>query len=224
MASKPVQPPSRSSTRPHLRTAPSPVGYVRPTVTFLLLLLVLSGVAYPGIIAGVAQLLTPNSAGGSILHAANGTAYGSGLLGQNITDPGLFWPRPAYTDYLPYNGSGNEVPPGPTDPALVNETLYYIHLYGLDNYSVPLSLVSLSASGLDPVLTPNGALIQVNRVSQVDHIPLETLRALVNGHIVSPLVGYFGPAYVNVLSLDVDLLKVMGKGPAVADSPSVGPT
>lgn len=184
---------------------------VRPTVILLVLLTLTGGAALPGLVTGFAQTVTPGSANGSILTHPNGTAYGSSLLGQNITDPALFWPRPSLIDYQAFTGAGGEVPYGPTDPALVNWTLYYIAVEGLGNGSVPLSAVSLSASGLDPDISPAAALVQIPRVSAHSNLTESFLLSFVNSHVEGPFGGFLGPQYVNVLKLDLDLLTLEGR-------------
>jgi potassium-transporting ATPase KdpC subunit len=184
---------------------------VRPTLILLVLLALTGGAALPGLVTGFAQTVTPGSANGSILTHPNGTAYGSSLLGQNITDPALFWPRPSLTDYQAFTGAGGEVPYGPTDPALVNWTLYYIARDGLTNATVPLDAVSLSASGLDPDISPAAALIQIPRVSAHSNLTESFLLSFVNSHVEGPLGGFLGPQFVNVLELDVDLLSLEGR-------------
>jgi len=185
---------------------PSLAAALRPAFTIFVMLVVLSGIAYPDVVTEVAQILAPATANGSLLPAANGTWVGSSLLGQNITNLSLFWLRPSMIDYLPFEGAGGEVPYGPTDPHLLNITAYYIALYGLENVSVPLGLVSPSASGLDPDLTPAAALVQVPRVAFHAGVSEEWLTAFVTAHIDQAGGGLLGPEYVNVVPLDIDLL------------------
>ncbi len=204
-----------------------PPSAVRASLSFLLVLALVAGLAYPTAITLVAEKLAPATAAGSLLHYPNGTAYGSSDLGQNITNPALFWPRPSEIDYQAFEGNGtgagNEVPPGPTDPALLNETAYYVRyycnetignvsLYCLENATVPIDLVTPSASGLDPDITPAAALVQIPRVAYYGHLSEEELRGLVNAHIVEPYLGFIGTEYVNVLSLDQALLAYLPAG------------
>jgi K+-transporting ATPase ATPase C chain len=132
----------------------------------------------------------------------------SGLIGQNITNESLFWLRPSLTDYNTTRSSG-EAPYGPTDPNLVNLTRYYIGLYGLNNTSVPLDLVGNSQSGFDPDLTPEAALVQIPRVSAHTNLSVEYLTGFVQDHITQPELGFIGPQYVDVITLDTDLLTVL---------------
>jgi len=185
---------------------------VRATLVLLVLVVLVSGGAYPEALSEVAHALEPSTAGGSLLTYPNGTAYGSSRLGQNITNPALFWLRPSLIDDQAFSGAGSEIPLGPTDPALRNETLGYIALYGLTNTSVPIDLVSPSASGLDPDITPAAALVQVPRVSHYSGLNESFLTAFVNARIQGPTFGVLGPQFVNVVELDVALLSYLPPG------------
>ncbi|MCI4326834.1 MAG: potassium-transporting ATPase subunit C [Thermoplasmata archaeon] len=167
----------------------------RPVVTLLVLSVILLGVAYPYVFSEVAEYVAPSTATGANI-----------TLGQNITNPALFWMRPSLIDYQPFSGAGSEAPYGPTDPALYNETLRYIQQYGLTNVSVPLNLVSPSESGLDPDITPEAALVQIPRVAHFSNLTQGALLQLVNASIVQPVAGFIGPAYIDVISLDRTLL------------------
>ena len=210
------------------RRRPSRLAGLRAALTMLVFIVIVSGIAYPGAITLVAQTLVPASANGSLVDYPNGTAYGSGLLGENITNPGLFWLRPSLIDDQAFNasggsnGPGNEVPYGPTDPALVNATRGYVNDYfntsgnltaaELANLSVPSGLVTPSASGLDPDLTPAAVLVQIPRVSFYSGLNQSFLLGFVLSHVHAPWLGYFGPRYVNVVALDVDLLPMLPAG------------
>jgi potassium-transporting ATPase KdpC subunit len=211
----PPEPPGR---------APSPL---RASLAFLLLLALVTGFVVPQAVVAFAHDVAPGSAGGSLLRFPNGTAYGSSDLGENFTNPALFWPRPSMIDYQAFvgngTGAGNEVPPGPTDPALLNETAYYVAYYCtetranltvhcLENASVPIDLLTPSTSGLDPDITPAAALVQIPRIAFYTGLPQEFLRVLVNEQTISPYAGVFGPAYVNVLTLDQALLRSLPAG------------
>ena len=182
----------------------------RSLIGFLAITVVLTGVAYPAAVTGFAQALVPGTADGSLLHAANGTVIGSELIGQNITNASLFWLRPSFQDFSATLGSG-ESPYGPSDPQLVNLTQYYIGQYSLNNTTVPLVLVSPSESGLDPDLTPEAVLVQIPRVAFHSHLSPTFLLELVERHIQSPILGFLGPSYVNVIQLDIDLIAAEGR-------------
>jgi K+-transporting ATPase ATPase C chain len=206
---------------------PTRLGALRASGTFLILLVVVAGGLYPGALSLVAHTLVPGSAGGSLLTYPNGTAYGSRWVGENVTNPALFWPRASEIDYQTFvgngTGPGNEFPPGPTDPALLNETAYYVQyychwtsgnatVYCLQNRTVPIDLVAPSASGVDPDITPAAALVQIPRIAHYTSLSEEFLRTLVNGHIVGPILGFIGAEFVNVLDLDMALIGSLPPG------------
>jgi len=202
-------------------SAPSPpapphsaLTHLRATVIFLVLAVLVSGVAYPVVVTGIADVLNPSGAGGSLLRDPNGTVLGSSLVAQNTSTPYLFWSRPSLTDYNTTLGASS--PPGPSDPALgqlLNETISYMRQYGnfTVNASLPFWLVSPSASDIDPDLTPEAVLVQVPRVSAHTNLSVERLTDLVNAHITNPVLPFVGVAYVNVLELDIALLPLIGK-------------
>jgi K+-transporting ATPase ATPase C chain len=198
----PMRPPPRALAAEGSLIWPS----ARTVSIFLVLMILVSGVLYPGAIRVAAELIEPNSSDGSTIS-----------LGQNITDPALFWLRPSIIDYAAFSGAGSEVPPGPTDPTLVNQTEAYIEEYGLANVTVPLNLVTPSESGLDPDIYPSAALIQIPRVAYFSNLSEANLTALVDRFIVQPDVGIFGPQYVDVIQLDQALLGIEGR--SVASTP-----
>jgi len=201
---------------------------LRASLTLLACLVVVAGLAYPGAITVFAQLANPAGANGSLVFYPNGTAYGSSLIGENITNPSLFWLRPSLIDDQTFNATGgsnapgDEVPYGPTDPNLRNSTQYYVDAYfnatgnmtaaELANLSVPVDLVTPSASGLDPDLTPAAVLVQIPRVAYYSGLHQSFLVSFVLAHVQGPLLGAFGPRYVNVVALDVALLPMLPAG------------
>ncbi|HXW66496.1 MAG TPA: potassium-transporting ATPase subunit C [Thermoplasmata archaeon] len=194
--------------------AHSGAGHVRATVVLILLTLFVSGFAYPLVITGIAQVIDPGAANGSLIRDPNGTIVGSQLIAQNTSAPYLFWERPSATDYNTTLGS--VTPPGPTDPALaalLNETLAYMREYGnfTVNASLPFWFVSWSGSSVDPDLTPEAVLVQVPRVAAASNLTVEFLTGFVNEHITEPPIPYIGVAYVDVLALDVALLPLEGR-------------
>lgn len=189
--------------------APAParpwVGHLRASLVLLALSVLVLGLAYPGAVTAFAQGVNPATANGSLVHV-NGTAVGSSLIAQNLSAPWLFWERPSPEDYNSFLGPPTLL--GYSDPALLNETLSYMREYGpfTVNASVPEILLSVSGSGLDPDLTPAAALVQIPRIAAASNLSEAALQALVNAHIQPPLLGFIGPAYVDVLQLDLDLL------------------
>ncbi len=203
-AAVPPTPPLAHSLRQH----------VRVTVVLFAITVLVVGFAYPLVTTGIAQLIDPAAANGSLLYYPNGTLAGSSLVAQNTNAPYLFWERPSLTDYN-FTG-GAPTPPGPTQPglyALLNETLEYMKEYGnfTVNATLPFWWVAPSASSIDPDLVPEAVLVQIPRVSAHTNLSIPTLQAFVNAHIVNPPVPYVGVPYVDVLQLDLALLPMIGK-------------
>lgn len=202
-------PDEAATERPAVPPSRHPVlGHVRASIVLLILTIFLLGLAYPGVITVFAQEVTPITANGSLL-TYNGSVVGSSLIAQNLSAPWLFWERPSPVDYNSFNGSPTLL--GYSDPALVNETRSYMAEYGpyAVNASVPEILVTVSGSGLDPDLTPEAVLVQIPRIANATGLSNATLLALVNSQIVPPLLKYIGPAYVDVLKLDLALEKIL---------------
>jgi K+-transporting ATPase ATPase C chain len=182
---------------------------LRRAVTALLALTLLTGVVYPLAVTGIAQAAMPGKANGSLL-VVDGKPVGSQLLGQPFSDPKYIWSRPSATSPGPYDGtasSGSNL--GPTNPALTEAVLARVAaLHAADpgnTLPIPSDLVTASASGLDPHISPAAALYQVPRVARVRHLAEEQVRALVVRYTDSPLLGIFGEPVVNVLELDLAL-------------------
>jgi potassium-transporting ATPase KdpC subunit len=189
-------------------------GHARAAFALLAMTLFVSAFAYPLFVTGVAQLIDPSAANGSLVDYPNGTVAGSTLVAQNTDTPYLFWERPSLTDYNTTLGA--DTPPGPSDPALgalLNETIAYMQKYGTYtvNASLPFWLVAPSASDIDPDLTPEAVLVQVIRVSDNTNLSVAWLTGFVNDHIVNPPVPDLGVPYVDVLQLDLDLLPYTGR-------------
>lgn len=185
--------------------------HLRATLVLIVLSILVTGFAYPVVVTEIAQVINPYGANGSLLYFPNGTVAGSALVAQNTDAPYLFWERPSLTDYN--TTLGTDTPPGPSDPALVNETLAYMAQYGYYtvNATVPFWLVSASGSSVDPDLTPEAVLVQIPRVSMNTNLSEVNLTALVNAHIVNPVAPFVGVAYVDVLELDLALLPMIGR-------------
>ncbi len=182
---------------------------LRPALVLFFVLTLLTGVAYPLAVTGAARLLFPDQAAGSLL-LRDGKAVGSSLIGQNFTDPGHFWGRPSATGPMSYNasasGGSNQ---GPLNPALVEAVKGRIDaLRAADPGNagpVPVDLVTASASGLDPHISPAAASFQAARVARVRHLPLEKVRQLVAQETEMPWLGLLGEARVHVLRLNLAL-------------------
>ena len=210
-------PPVPTAPGPGRLASTSPLGHLRAGAFAVVIVLFLGTVVLPLLVTGFAQVVTPASANGSLVHGPNGTVVGSILVGQNLSVPYLFWPRISSTDYEMVLGS--PTPPGPADPALVAELTYYLQLYR--NYTVNGTNGSLpgalsqwiltdSGSGVDPDLSPEDALVQIPRVALATHLSQAELMLLVNQHIQGAPFGLPGPRFVNVLQLDIALEETPG--------------
>jgi len=182
---------------------------IRPALVLFALLGALTGLVYPLAVTGAAQALFPSQAAGSLV-MRNGAAVGSSLIGQNFSDPKHFWGRPSATAPQPYNASasgGSNL--GPLNPALAEAVKARVEaLRAADPgnaAAVPVDLVTASASGLDPDISPAAALYQAARVARVRGLPLEQVNALVARHTQAPLWGLLGEPRVNVLALNLAL-------------------
>ncbi len=183
---------------------------LRPALTVFVLLSALTGIVYPLAVTGVAHAVFPAQAAGSLV-MRDGQAIGSTLIGQNFTDPKHFWGRPSATSPMPYNaaasGGSNQ---GPLNPALADAVKARIDaLRAADpghTAIVPADLVTASASGLDPHISPEAARWQVARIARVRGLPPEALARLIERHTESAsLFGVLGEPRVNVLALNLAL-------------------
>lgn len=182
---------------------------IRPAITLFLLLSVLTGLAYPAAVTGLARLFFPEQAAGSLIHRGD-EVVGSALIGQAFSGPRYFWSRPSATSPMPNNASassGSNL--GPTNPALLDAVKARIATvraaHPEETGPVPVELATASASGLDPDISPAAAYYQVERVAHARGLPVATLRALVAKHTEGPQWGLFGQARVNVLKLNLEL-------------------
>ena len=182
---------------------------LRPALVLFFILTLLTGVAYPLLVTGAAQLLFPDQAGGSLI-LRDGNPVGSSLIGQNFTDPGHFWGRPSATGPMPYNASASSGSnQGPLNPALVDAVKGRIDALRAPDPGnagpVPVDLVTASASGLDPHISPAAARYQAARVARVRGLPLEKVQQLVTQETETPLFGLLGEPRVHVLRLNLAL-------------------
>jgi len=182
---------------------------LRPALVLFTVLTLVTGLAYPMLVTGAAQSLFPAQAGGSLV-LREGKPVGSALIGQNFSDPGHFWGRPSATSPMPYNAAASSgANQGPLNPALVDAVKGRIEaLRAADTGNtapVPVDLVTASASGLDPHISPAAALYQAARVAKVRGLPLEKVQALVEQHTETPWPAFLGEAQVNVLRLNLAL-------------------
>jgi potassium-transporting ATPase KdpC subunit len=181
---------------------------LRQSLLVFLALTVLTGVVYPLLMTGFAQLLFPYQADGSLIER-NGQVVGSKLIGQQFDDPGYFWVRPSATS-PPFNAAASTGSNfGPTNPAQLEATRTRVEniraTHPNQSERIPIDLVTASGSGLDPHISPAAAEYQVARVSQARGLELEKVRGLVSVHTEGRQLGVLGEPRVNVLSLNLAL-------------------
>ena len=179
---------------------------IRPALSLFVLLSVLTGVLYPLVVTGIAQVLFPAQANGSLL-VQDGRPIGSRLIGQSFTDPRYFWGRPSATAGHPYNAlasGGSNL--GPLNPALIEAVQARIAALKVADPAnprpIPADLVLASASGLDPHISPAAAVYQVERVARRRGLDAGRVAALVQAHTESRWLGLLGQPRVNVLELN----------------------
>ncbi len=197
---------------------------IRPAILMIVLMTVLTGLAYPLAMTGIAGFIFPHQANGSLIEK-DGKVIGSALIGQNFTGPTYFHGRPSATTdtdpadatktvpapYNAQNSGGSNA--GPTAKSLIDRVKEDTDKLAAENSGtpVPVDLVTTSASGLDPDITPAAALFQVPRVASARKLPEDRVRALVNENTTGRLLGIIGEAHVNVLGLNM-ALDAVGKG------------
>jgi K+-transporting ATPase ATPase C chain len=192
---------------------------LRPAVTLLALLTVLTGLIYPLAVTGIAQVLFPRQANGSLVTAADGRVVGSSLIGQVFSQDRYFQGRPSATvatdpndpsktvaaPYNAANSGGSNL--APTSKALIERVKGSVAALAAQNPDarVPTDLVTTSGSGLDPHISPEAAYFQVPRVAKARNMPEDRLRQLVGEHIEGRTLGFLGEPRVNVLALNMAL-------------------
>src|SRR4249920_1144527 len=182
---------------------------LRPAIVMTLLLCVITGFIYPGVVTGLAQVLFSRQANGSLV-TVNGKVVGSALIGQPFTKPEYFHPRPsaAGNGYDATASSGTNK--GPTDAKLADTLIAQavdsaVKNDGARKGAIPADMVTSSASGLDPHISPANAYLQVARVARARNTDSAAVRALLDRHVEGRQFGFFGESRVNVLLLNLAL-------------------
>lgn len=182
---------------------------LRPVLVTFTVLTLVTGVAYPLLVTGIGQSLFPHEAAGSLIQR-DGKVVGSALIGQNFADSGHFWGRPSATGPYGNNAAASSGSnQGPLNPALVDAVKGRVAaLRAADPGNalpVPVELVTASASGLDPHISPAAAQFQVQRVAKARNVDAAKVQALVAENTQRPILGILGEPVVNVLRLNLAL-------------------
>jgi K+-transporting ATPase ATPase C chain len=187
---------------------------LRPAISVTIVIMAITGLAYPALLTGVAQILFPRQANGSLV-MVNGQVVGSELIGQPFASPAYFHPRPSaagggYDDTL--SAGTNK---GPTDLKLADTLIAQavanaVQLDSAVKGKIPSDLVTASGSGLDPHISPASAFLQVRRVARARGLDSAAVRALVERHVEGRQFGFFGDPRVNVLRLNLALDSLAG--------------
>ena len=182
---------------------------LRPALSIFALLTALSGIAYPLLVTGAAQLIAPHAANGSLV-TIDGKPIASTLIGQSFTASTHFWPRPSATSPMPNNGTasgGSNL--GSNNPALIDAVqarIAALHAADPTNKApIPVDLVTASGSGLDPEISLAAALYQAPRIARERHASVASIQALIDTQAQHPWLGVIGEPRVNVLALNLAL-------------------
>ncbi len=182
---------------------------LRPALVLLVIVTIITGILYPLAVTGIAAVLFPHQAGGSLV-LEEGKAIGSSLIGQSFSDPKYFWSRPSATSPQPNNGlasGGSNL--GPLNPALTDAVKMRVAALRMadpgNTAAIPVDLVTASGSGLDPDISIAAADYQAARVARVRGLPSAAVQALIAEHAKGRLLGWLGEPRVNVLELNLAL-------------------
>jgi K+-transporting ATPase ATPase C chain len=178
--------------------------HLRPAVVMILLFTLITGIAYPLLVTGVAGVLLPFQAEGSLVRGAGGRVIGSALIAQGFAAPGDLHPRgsAAGTGWDATASGGTNL--GPMDPKLIARVAADAAALAKTNpgVSIPADAVTYSGSGLDPDITPANAAFQAPRIAAARGLPLAEVRAVIAAHTTGPLLGFIGQPTVNVLAVN----------------------
>ena len=181
---------------------------LRPTIVILLLVTLVTGLLYPAAITGIAQVVAPVQANGSVLSDTKGNPVGSALIGQNFATARYFHPRASAAGKDGYDASSSSatnLAPGSKDLRdAIAKRVHDARAEGMTG-DIPADLVTTSASGLDPDLSPEAAFLQVPRVAKARGLDVARVKALVEAGTAHPLLGIIGEPHVNVLLLNLQL-------------------
>lgn len=197
---------------------------IRPAIVFIVALTVITGLLYPFVMTGIAGVVFPYQAQGSLIER-DGKVVGSALIGQDFTSAGYFHGRPSATVAPDPNDSTKTVPApynaansgasnlGPTNRALIDRVQGDVEKLQQENPSaqVPIDLVTTSGSGLDPDISPAAALFQVPRVAKARNMQEDRVRQLVDEHVEGRTLGFLGEPRINVLALNLALDRVAAR-------------
>lgn len=181
---------------------------IKPAILMLIIFTIICGGIYPAVVTGVAYAVFPKQAKGSFISDSSGNEIGSTLIGQPFSDAKYFWPRPSASTDFGYNsmGSGGSNS-GPTNPdylKTVGDRVKALRDTGVTG-PLPADLVQASASGLDPHVTPESAMLQVARVAKARNLSEETVKKAVVQSTEGRQLGFLGEPRVNVLELNLKL-------------------
>lgn len=190
---------------------------IRATIIFMVLLSILLGLVYPGLVTLILQTAFNDKANGSLL-VVNNQVKGSMLIGQQFSQAHYFWGRPSALS-TPYNpitsGGSNLCPANSTQFALVKQRVAHLQRNSLSTQLIPIDLVTASASGLDPDISLAAARYQIPRIAKARKLKEEEIHEIINQQCPNALWGLVGTAHVNVLKLNYDLDKVNQKNHGV---------
>ncbi|AJI85374.1 K+-transporting ATPase, C subunit [Yersinia frederiksenii Y225] len=185
------------------------MSYLRPALVLLILLTLITGIAYPLLTTGLAKLIFPQQANGSLVMLGD-EVVGSRLIGQNFTQPGYFAGRPSATADMPYNpmssGGSNLAASNPDLDKAISERVKLLRQANpTQTGPVPVDLVTASTSGLDPQISLEAAYYQAPRIASIRQMPLSEVKQLIDGNVQKATPNFFGESVVNVLNLNMAL-------------------